>query len=128
MFVLTLIFYFKSKSKRNPVAKVATKPQFLVAKEKMLVALATILVDRNFELSIRLHSLCIQWGLLGVGGGGRGYFLNWQNFLRSPSYHTEYFHYSPLLTKRKNWHPTVVVVNVYRLKSNQLYNKNTWLL
>ena len=60
MFVLTLIFYFKSKSKRNPVAKVATKPQFLVAKEKMLVALATILVDRNFELSIRLHSLCIQ--------------------------------------------------------------------
>ena len=39
MFVLTLIFYFKSKSKRNLVAK----PEFLVAKEKMLVALATIL-------------------------------------------------------------------------------------
>ena len=44
MFVLTLIFYFKSKSKRNLVAKVPTKPEFLVAKEKMLVALATILV------------------------------------------------------------------------------------
>ena len=43
MFVLTLIFYFKSKSKRNLVAKVLTKPEFLVAKEKMLVALATIL-------------------------------------------------------------------------------------
>ena len=43
MFVLTLIFYFKSKSKRNLVAKVVTKPEFLVAKEKMLVALATIL-------------------------------------------------------------------------------------
>ena len=40
---LTLIFYFKSKSKRNLVAKVVTKPEFLVAKEKMLVALATIL-------------------------------------------------------------------------------------
>ena len=35
------IFYFKSK--RNLVAKVVTKPEFLVAKEKMLVALATIL-------------------------------------------------------------------------------------
>ena len=43
MFVLTLIFYFKSKSKRNLVAKVVTKPEFLVAKEKMLIALATIL-------------------------------------------------------------------------------------
>ena len=43
MFVLTLIFYFKSKSKRNLVAKVVTKPEFLVAKEKMLVALVTIL-------------------------------------------------------------------------------------
>ena len=39
-----LIFYFKSKSKTNPVAKVATKPEFLVAKEKMLVALANISV------------------------------------------------------------------------------------
>ena len=28
MFVLTLIFYLKSKSKRNLVAKVATKPEF----------------------------------------------------------------------------------------------------
>ena len=37
------IFYFKSKSKRNLVAKVVTKPEFLVAKEKVLVALATIL-------------------------------------------------------------------------------------
>ena len=38
------MFYFKSKSKRNLVAKVATKPKFLVAKEKILVALVTILV------------------------------------------------------------------------------------
>ena len=35
--------YFKSKSKRNLVAKVVTKPEFLVAKEKMLVTLATML-------------------------------------------------------------------------------------
>ena len=124
MFVLTLIFYFKSKSKRNPVAKVATKPQFLVAKEKMLVALATILV----AILSSAKAAFIMYTVRGVGGWGRGrgYFLNGQNFLRSPSYHTEYFHNSPLLTKRKNWHPTVVVViNVYRLKSNQLYNKNT---
>ena len=41
---IKIIFYFKSKSKRNQVAKVVTKPEFLVAKEKMLVAiLATIL-------------------------------------------------------------------------------------
>ena len=38
------MFYFKSKSKKNLVAKVATKPEFLVAKEKILVALVTILV------------------------------------------------------------------------------------
>ena len=44
MFVLTLIFYFKSKSKRNLFAKVPTKPEFLVAKKKMSVTLATILV------------------------------------------------------------------------------------
>ena len=46
MFVLTLIFYFKklSKSKRNLFAKVPTKPEFLLAKKKVLVTLATILV------------------------------------------------------------------------------------
>ena len=33
---MKIIFYFKSKSKRNLVAKVVTKPEFLVAKEKML--------------------------------------------------------------------------------------------
>ena len=38
------MFYFKSKSKKNLVAKVVTKPEFLVAKEKILVALVTILV------------------------------------------------------------------------------------
>ena len=47
MFVLTLIFYFKSKSKRNLVAKVATKPEFLVAKEKPI----SDHISRNFELS-----------------------------------------------------------------------------
>ena len=35
------MFYFKSKSKKNLVAKVASKPEFLVAKEKMLVAYHT---------------------------------------------------------------------------------------
>ena len=44
MFVLTLLFLFKSKSKRNLVAKVATRPEFLVAKEKMLVTLMTVSV------------------------------------------------------------------------------------
>ena len=122
MFVLTLIFYLKSKSRRNLVAKVVTEPEFLVAKEKMLVALVTILV----AILSSAKAAFIMSTVRGVGGGeGRGYFLNGQNFLRSPSYHTEYFHNSPLLTKRKNWHPTVVVVNVYRLKSNQLCNKNT---
>ena len=42
MLVLTLLYYFKSKSWRNLVTKVATKPEFLVLKEKMLVALMTI--------------------------------------------------------------------------------------
>ena len=50
MFVLTLIFYFKSKSKRNLVAKVVTKPEFLVAKEKMLVALVTILLRLHLSV------------------------------------------------------------------------------
>ena len=36
------------------------------------------------------------WG----GGGGRGYFLNGQNFLRSPPYHTEFFHNIPLDQKK----------------------------
>ena len=44
MFVLTLLFYFKSKSQRNLVATLATNPEFLVAKEKMLVALVTVSV------------------------------------------------------------------------------------
>ena len=47
---LTLIFYFKSKSKRNLVAKVVTKPEFLVAKEKMLVALVTILLRLHLSV------------------------------------------------------------------------------
>ena len=87
MLVLTLIFYFKSKSVRNLVAKVATKPEFLVAKEKMLVTLATILVAilSSAKAAFIMHTV----------GGGRGYFLNGQNFLRSPSYHTEYFHNPP---------------------------------
>ena len=42
MLVLTLLYYFKSKSWRNLVTKVATKTEFLVLKEKMLVALMTI--------------------------------------------------------------------------------------
>ena len=44
MFVSTLLFYYKSESKRNLVTTLATKPEFLVAKEKMLVALAIISV------------------------------------------------------------------------------------
>ena len=66
MFVLTLIFYFKSKSKRNRVAKVATKPQFLFAKEKMLVALATILV----AILSSAKAAFIMYTVRGFGGGG----------------------------------------------------------
>ena len=36
----------------------------------------------------------------GWGGGGRGYFLNGQNFLRSPPYHTEFVHNTPLDQKK----------------------------
>ena len=68
MFALTLIFYFRSKSKRNPVAKVATKPQFLVAKEKMLVALATILV----AILSSAKAAFIMYTVRGVGGWGGG--------------------------------------------------------
>ena len=39
MFVLSLPFEFKFKSYRNLVTKVLTQPEFLVTKEKMLVAL-----------------------------------------------------------------------------------------
>ena len=86
---LTLIFYFKSKSERNLVAKVVTKPEFLVAKEKMLVALVTILVAI-------LSSAKAAFIMNTAGGwGGRGYFLNGQNFLRSLPYHTEFFHNPP---------------------------------
>ena len=42
MFVLTLLFWFETKSQRNLVTIVSTKPDFLVDKEKMLVALATV--------------------------------------------------------------------------------------
>ena len=34
------------------------------------------------------------------GWGDRGYFLNGQNFLRSPPYHTEFFHNTPLDQKK----------------------------
>ena len=70
MFVLTLIFYFKSKSKRNLVAKVATKPEFLVAKEKMLVALATILVAILSSAKVAF----IMYTARGVGGGAEDIF------------------------------------------------------
>ena len=36
----------------------------------------------------------------GGWGGGRGYFLNGQIFLRSPPYHTEFFHNTPLDQKK----------------------------
>ena len=74
------MFYFKSKSKRNLVAKVATKPEFLVAKEKILVTLVTILVAI-------LSSGKAAFIMYTAGGGwGRGYFLNGQNFLSPISY------------------------------------------
>ena len=60
------MFYFKSKSKRNLVAKVATKPEFLVAKENMLVALATILV----AILSSAKAAFIMYTVRGVGGGG----------------------------------------------------------
>ena len=53
--------------------------------------------SHNFWAQLRLHSLCI---LQGGGRGGRGYFLNGQNFLRSPPYHTEFFHNTPLDQKK----------------------------
>ena len=125
MFVLTLIFYFKSKSRRNLVAKVVTEPEFLVAKEKMLVALVTILV----AILSSAKAAFIMSTVRGVGGGGQRIFFKWAKFVKiSLISYTTTTPQPPLLTKRKNWHPTVVVVNVYRLKSNQLYNKNTSLL
>ena len=66
MFVLTLIFYLKSKSRRNLVAKVVTEPEFLVAKEKMLVALVTILVT----ILSSAKAAFIMSTVRGVGGGG----------------------------------------------------------
>ena len=66
----------------------ATKPEFLVAKEKMLVALATILV----AILSSAKAAFIMYTAGGKGGGGRGYFLNGQDFLKSPPYHTEFLH------------------------------------
>ena len=65
----------------------ATKPEFLVAKEKMLVALATILV----AILSSAKAAFIMY-TAGGKGGGRGYFLNGQDFLKSPPYHTEFLH------------------------------------
>ena len=69
------MFYFKSKSKRNLVAKVATKPEFLVAKEKILVALVTILVAI-------LSSAKAAFIMYTAGGGGERIFFKWAKFFK----------------------------------------------
>ena len=71
------MFYFKSKSKRNLVAKVATKPEFLVAKEKILVALVTILVPI-------LSSAKAAFIVYTAGGGrvGERIFFKWAKFFK----------------------------------------------
>ena len=86
MFVLTLIFYFKSKSKRNLFAKVPTKPEFLVAKKKMLVTLATILVAI-------LSSAKAAFIMYTVGGeGGQRIFFKWGKFFKiSPISYTVFY-------------------------------------
>ena len=64
----------------------------------MLVALATILVAI-------LSSAKAAFIMYTAGGrGGRGYFLNGQNFMKSPPYHTELFH-SPPFDQKKEWAP-----------------------
>ena len=69
------MFYFKSKSKRNLVAKVATKPEFLVAKEKILVTLVTILVAI-------LSSAKAAFIMYTAGGVGERIFFKWAKFFK----------------------------------------------
>lgn len=53
MFVSTLLLIFKSKSERNLVAKVVTKPEFLVSKEKVLVTMLTLSVTISIPVEKR---------------------------------------------------------------------------
>ena len=55
MFVLILPFQFKSKSYRNLVTKVATTPEFLVTKERMLVAVIADCITRQHTAKLCLH-------------------------------------------------------------------------
>ena len=67
-----------------------TKPEFLVAKEKMLVVSATILVA--------ILSLAKAAFIMYTAGGGGG-----QRIFRSPPYHTEFFYNPPLDQKEKHF-------------------------
>ena len=97
MFVLTLIFYFKSKSKRNLFAKVPTKPEFLVTKKKMLVTLATILVAI-------LSSAKAAFIMYTVGGRGAEDIFQMGKIFKDIPHIIHNFLQPSLLTKRKNWH------------------------
>ena len=66
-----------------------TKPEFLVAKEKMLVVSATILVA--------ILSLAKAAFIMYTAGGGE------QRIFRSPPYHTEFFYNPPLDQKEKHF-------------------------
>ena len=65
MFVLTLLFQFGSKSYRNLVTKVATEPEFLVGKEKMLllVALVTVSVTILSPVNASDHNISVLFVL-----------------------------------------------------------------
>ena len=81
-----------------PFQRLLRRLEFLVAKERMLVALATILV----AILSSAKAAFIMYTDRGWGGGGRGDFLNGQNFLRSPPYHTAFFHNPPSWPKKKH--------------------------
>lgn len=74
MFVSTLLLIFKSKSERNLVAKVVTKPEFLVSKEKVLVTMLTLSVTISIPVEKRW-----KWSLQPQGQILFSYSLNyWQ--------------------------------------------------
>ena len=93
------MFYFKSKSKRNLVAKVVTKPEFLVAKENMLVALATILV----AILSSAKAAFIMYTVRGVGG--QRIFFKWAKFFKISLISYRIFSQLPPLDQKKKLAP-----------------------
>ena len=84
-----------------PFWRLLRRLEFLVAKERMLVALVTILV----AILSSAKAAFIMYTDRGWGGGGRGYFLNGQNFLQN-------FFITPPLDQRKStllfWGPNSI--------------------